>query len=93
MIIVFDAYKVKSDREVERYGSVHVVYTKEAETADMFIEKAAMKLSPDNRVRVATSDGTEQLIILGSGAYRVSAAELHDEVKRIEKAIRDFIDK
>ena len=92
VILVFDAYKVKGNtREVERFHNISVVYTKEAETADMYIEKVTHELSKNYRVRVATSDGTEQLIILGSGAYRVSAAELHDEVKRIEKAIRDFI--
>ena len=94
VILVFDAYKVKGNtREVERFHNISVVYTKEAETADMYIEKVTHELSKDYRVRVATSDGTEQLIILGSGAYRVSASELHDEVKRIEKAIRDFIEK
>ncbi|MCH5194396.1 MAG: TetM/TetW/TetO/TetS family tetracycline resistance ribosomal protection protein [Oscillospiraceae bacterium] len=92
VILVFDAYKVKGNtREVERFHNINVVYTKEAETADMYIEKVTHELSKDYRVRVATSDGTEQLIILGSGAYRLSASELHDEVKRIEKAIRDFI--
>ena len=93
LILVFDAYKVKSDREVEKYGNVSVVYTKEAETADMFIEKTAQKLSAENRVRVATSDGTEQLIILGSGAIRVSAREFRMEVDEVERSIREIIDK
>ena len=92
LILVFDAYKVKSDREVEEYGNITVVYTKEAETADMFIEKTAHKLSPENRVRVATSDGTEQLIILGSGATRVSAEVFRLEVEEVERAIRDVLD-
>ncbi|MDE7231035.1 MAG: NYN domain-containing protein, partial [Oscillospiraceae bacterium] len=92
LILVFDAYKVKSDREVEKYGNVYVVYTKEAETADMFIEKTAMKLSSENRVRVATSDGTEQLIILGSGAIRVSAREFKLEVDEVEQSIRKILD-
>ena len=92
LILVFDAYKVKSDREVEKYGNVYVVYTKEAETADMFIEKTAMKLSSENRVRVATSDGTEQLIILGSGAIRVSAREFRMEVDEVEQSIRKILD-
>ena len=69
-----------------------MVYTKEAETADMFIEKTAHKLSPENRVRVATSDGTEQLIILGSGAMRVSAEVFRLEVEEVERAIRDVLD-
>ena len=92
LILVFDAYKVKSDREVENYGNITVVYTREAETADMFIEKTAHKLSPENRVRVATSDGTEQLIILGSGATRVSAEVFRLEVKEVENAIRDVLE-
>ena len=92
LILVFDAYKVKSDREVEKYGNLYVVYTKEAETADMFIEKTAMKLSSENRVRVATSDGTEQLIILGSGAIRVSAREFRMEVDEVEQSIRKILD-
>lgn len=93
LILVFDAYKVRSDREVEKYGNVSVVYTREAETADMYIEKTAQKLSADNRVRVATSDGTEQLIILGAGATRVSAREFRMEVDEVERAIRDILDK
>ena len=92
LILVFDAYRVKSDREVEEYGNITVVYTKEAETADMFIEKTAHKLSPENRVRVATSDGTEQLIILGSGAARVSAEVFRLEVEEVEQAIRDVLE-
>lgn len=92
LILVFDAYKVKSDREVENYGNVSVVYTREAETADMYIEKTAHKLSAENRVRVATSDGTEQLIILGAGAVRVSAREFKMEVDEVEKTIRDILD-
>lgn len=92
LILVFDAYKVKSDREIEDFGNITVVYTREAETADMFIEKTAHKLSPENRVRVATSDGTEQLIILGSGASRVSAEVFRLEVKEVEKAVRDVLE-
>ena len=92
LILVFDAYKVKSDREVDEYGNITVVYTKEAETADMFIEKTAHKLCPEHRVRVATSDGTEQLIILGSGAMRVSAEVFRLEVEEVERAIRDVLD-
>ena len=92
LILVFDAYKVKSDREVEKYGNVSVVYTKEAETADMYIEKTAQKLSADNRVRVATSDGTEQLIILAGGAVRVSAREFRMEVDEVEQSIRKILD-
>ncbi|MCM1524959.1 MAG: TetM/TetW/TetO/TetS family tetracycline resistance ribosomal protection protein [Ruminococcus sp.] len=92
LILVFDAYKVKGNhRETERVCNISVVYTKEAETADMYIEKVTHELAKTRRVRVATSDGTEQLIILGNGAYRVSSAEFHEEVKAVEKAIRSII--
>lgn len=92
VILVFDAYKVKSDRETEKFGNLTVVYTKEAETADMFIEKAAHHLTAENRVRVASSDGTEQLIILGAGAVRVSARELKLEVDEVERSIRQILE-
>ncbi|MBQ7046811.1 MAG: NYN domain-containing protein, partial [Oscillospiraceae bacterium] len=93
LILVFDAYKVKGNvGEVEKIHNINVVYTKEAETADMYIQKATNELAKEHRVRVATSDGAEQLIILGSGAYRVSASEFLDEVRAVEKSIRDFID-
>lgn len=92
LILVFDAYKVKSDREIEKFGGVTVVYTKHAETADNFIERAAHTLAKDNRVRVASSDGTEQMIILGQGALRVSAREFKLEVDEVLEAIRKIID-
>ena len=93
LILVFDAYKVKGNHgSVERVHNVSVVYTKEAETADMYIEKVTKEIGKRHRVRVATSDGLEQLIIIGHGALRVSAAEFHEEVTRAEKAIRDFLD-
>lgn len=96
LILVFDAYKVKgNNREVEQIHNISVVYTKEAETADMYIEKVTNSLKNEagknHRVRVATSDGTEQIIILGNGAYRVSAKEFYDEVKLVEKAIHEYI--
>lgn len=92
VIVVFDAYRVSGHhREVEQHHNVSVVYTKESETADSYIEKVTHELSKSHRVRVATSDGTEQIIILGNGAYRVSAAEFEDEVKRVEAAIREII--
>lgn len=92
LILVFDAYRVKGEvRETETVGGISVVYTKEAETADMYIEKVSHELSKNYRVRVATSDGTEQIIILGNGAYRVSAEEFHDEVKRVEMEIKRII--
>ncbi|MCD8141790.1 MAG: TetM/TetW/TetO/TetS family tetracycline resistance ribosomal protection protein [Clostridiales bacterium] len=88
VIVVFDAYKVKGDvGSVERYRNIHVVYTKEAETADMYIEKATLDLSKHHRVRVATSDGLEQVIILGHGSLRISARTLWDEVQEVEREI------
>lgn len=93
LILVFDAYKVKGNhREVEEIGGINVVYTKEAETADMYIEKVAHELGRKHRVRVATSDSVEQVIIMGSGGIRVSASEFLDEVRLVEKAIRDIIE-
>jgi len=93
LIVVFDAYKVKGNKgEVEQVGGISVVYTKEAETADMYIEKATRKLGGNHRVRVATSDRLEQLIILGGGAQRVSASEFRAEVDETEKAIRSYLE-
>lgn len=91
LILVFDAYKVKGDREVERVNNIDIVYTKEAETADMYIEKTSHKLAKNNLVRVVTSDGTEQLIILAGGALRVSSRAFYDEVKEAEEEIRRII--
>ncbi len=92
VIVVFDAYKIKgSVREVEKHGNISVVYTKEAETADTYIEKISHDLSKDHRVRVATSDGMEQVIILGNGAFRISASELYEEVKYADKSIKEFL--
>jgi predicted RNA-binding protein with PIN domain len=69
-----------------------VVYTKEAETADSYIQKVSKELSKKHRVRVATSDGPEQLIILGNGALRVPAAAFRKELDDAENAIREIID-
>ena len=91
--MVFDAYKVKGNvGSIERYHNITIVYTKEAETADMYIEKVTHEIAKDYRVRVATSDGLEQVIILGHGAMRMSASGLKTEVEEIEKAIREFIE-
>ena len=80
-ILVFDAYKVKGGQgSVEHYHNIDVVYTKEAETADSYIEKVTYQLRHSSRVRVATSDGPEQLIILGHGALRVSASSFQEEM-------------
>ena len=92
LILVFDAYKVKGGvGEIEKIGGISVVYTKEAETADMYIEKVSHKLAINNRVRVVTSDGMEQLIILGSGALRVSSRAFLEEVRNAEAEIRGII--
>ena len=94
VIVVFDAYKVKGNPgNVEHLGGVSVVYTKEAETADMYIEKAAHDLSKHHRVRVATSDGLEQVIILGGGALRLPASAFEAEVNEVEAAIRAYVQK
>lgn len=94
LILVFDAYKVKGGMgSVTKIHNINVVYTKEAETADMYIEKTTHELGKKHRVRVATSDNVEQIIILGSGATRVSAREFYDEIKQAEKAIMDIISK
>ena len=93
LILVFDAYRVKENhREIETEMGITVVYTKEAETADMFIEKTAHELKGKHRVRVATSDNVEQIIILGNGAVRVSATEFLAEVTEVEKTIRQIIE-
>lgn len=92
IILVFDAYKVKKNPgTVEKFRNISVVYTKEAETADTYIERVSHELSKNHRVRVATSDGSEQMIILGSGALRVPAAAFHKELRDAEKAIREII--
>ncbi len=92
-ILVFDAYKVKGNtREVEKIDNISVVYTKEAETADMYIEKTSHKLAKNNKVRVVTSDALEQLIILGSGALRVSSREFQFEVEQAQEEIRRLIE-
>lgn len=92
VILVFDAYKVKGNaREVEEVNNITIVYTKEAETADMYIEKASYKLAKNNKVRVVTSDALEQLIILASGALRVSSREFLYEIQQAEEDIRNII--
>ena len=91
-ILVFDAYKVRGGaREVERYHNLYVVYTREAETADMYIERATHELAKERRTRVVSSDGAEQVIVLGHGALRVSARAFAEEVAAVEKEIREFL--
>ena len=93
LIVVFDAYKVKNNPgEVEKIHHITVVYTKEAETADMYIEKATKQLGKHHKVRVATSDNLEQLIIIGHGALRISADAFLEEVKIAENSIRAILE-
>lgn len=94
VILVFDAYKVKQGvGEISRYHNIHIVYTKEAETADMYIEKVTYQIGKERRVRVVTSDGAEQMIILGHGALRVSAGAFAEEVERTNLQIRELLEK
>ena len=92
VILVFDAYKVKGGLgSVEKYHNITIVYTKEAETADAYIERATYEIGRQHRVRVATSDGPEQVIILGHGALRLSASAFHEEVMEVRKQIGDAV--
>ncbi len=94
VIAVFDAYKVKGGLgSVEKYHNIHVVYTKEAETADAYIERATYEIGRRHRVRVATSDGPEQLIILGHGALRVSASAFRAEMDGVLAQIGDALER
>ena len=95
LIIVFDAHLVKGNRgNIEKIGKTYVVYTKEAETADNYIERITKDLVKEYVVKVATSDRLEQIIIMGAGAIRVSATELREDVrytaKKISKKIEDI---
>lgn len=90
LILVFDAYKVKGNPgSVETYYNIHVVYTKEAETADQYIEKTVHEIGRKYRVTVATSDQLEQVIILGQGGQRMSARELLEDVIEVSHQIRE----
>ena len=76
---------------MEKVHNIHVVYTQEAETADMYIEKVTHQLMKKHRVRVATSDALEQMIILGHGALRISAAAFKAEVDGVVRSIREYL--
>ena len=92
VIVVFDGYKVKGNPgTVVPYHNIHVVFTKEAETADQYIEKTVHEIGRKHRVTVATSDGLEQVIILGQGAARLSAAGLHELVQLTKEQLRETI--
>lgn len=90
VILVFDGYLVKGNiGTVYEYNNIFVVYTKEAETADHYIERVVTSLPKHYRVRVATGDGLEQLIIYGQGAIRMTARELFYEIRGVEKDLRE----
>lgn len=90
VILVFDGYKSKGNPgSVIHYHNIDIVYTKEAQTADQFIEMVSWQMAREFQIRVATSDGLEQMIILAKGAVRMSAQELKTEVKRAEKEIKE----
>ena len=94
VILVYDAYKVKGNPgSVQTVNGIKVVYTKEAETADTYIERATYELRRERRVRVATSDNLEQVIILGHGAMRVSARTFHAEVEETEGQIAALVER
>ena len=89
VICVFDAYKVAGGTEqVYRYHNIDVIFTKEAETADLYIEKAAHELTKQYSVKVATSDAVEQVIIYGAGAIRLSAMNFYEEVRSAEREMK-----
>ena len=91
LILVFDAYKVEGfSGEIQKYHNIHVVYTKEAETADQYIEKVAHEIGRKYLVTVATSDGTEQVIIRGQGCHLLSAKELKEEIEFANKELRQY---
>ena len=92
VIVVFDAYKVPGgQRQIYRYNNLDVIFTKEAETADLYIEQAAHELTRKYEVTVATSDAIEQVIIFGAGAHRLSAMNFYDRVKAVEAEIESIL--
>jgi len=91
--LVFDAYKVPGGREhVEDRGGLVIIYTKEAETADQYIEKAAHEIGKKYKVTVATSDAIEQVIVMSAGAIRMSARNLLEEIERTNSLIREKLE-
>ena len=80
-----------TEGSVEQAGNISVVYTKEKQTADAYIERTSRELAREHFVRVATSDAVEQMIILGGGAYRISAREFYDEVSLTDAEIQNFL--
>ena len=94
VIVVFDAYKVpRKEETVMTYRNITVVFTKEKQTADAYIEKTTYEMAKRYNVRVATSDGAEQMIILGHGALRIPASQLKEEVEQVQGQIRAFLER
>lgn len=92
LIAVFDAYKVKGGTgSIESVNGISIVYTKEAETADTYIERVSHELAKNHLVRVATSDGPEQMIIVGNGALRLSASAFEKEIEAVERSIEEYL--
>lgn len=92
VIVVFDAYNVENHKEtIYKHNNIYVVFTKEAETADMYIAKTTHKMANKYKVTVATSDALEQLIILGHGAIRMSAINFKEEIDRVNQQIKESI--
>lgn len=92
LILVFDAYRVRDGRgSVERHAGIYVIYTRSHETADTYIEKVTYDIGREHRVRVATSDALEQVIVMGHGCIRLSAKGLHDEVMQAAEEIRELV--
>ena len=90
LILVYDAYRVAGNPgSIQKYHNIYVVYTKEAETADQYIEKTVHAIGRKYQVTVATSDGLEQVIILGQGGHRMSARDLKEEISQMEQEIRE----
>ena len=93
VLLVFDAYKVPGGKEhVEDRGGLMIIYTKEAETADQYIEKAAHEIGKKYKVTVATSDAIEQVIVMSAGAIRQSARNFWEEIERTNILIREKLD-
>ena len=92
VILVFDAYRLPYHREeIIPYNGIYVVYTREAETADAYIERTTHEIAREHRVRVVTSDGLEQLIVLGQGALRVSASAFHTEIEQLGREMAEML--
>ena len=94
VILVFDAYKVRGNPgSAEKYRNIYVVYTREAQTADAYIEKTTLLARNRARIRVVTSDRPEQMIALGNEALRTSAREFHREVSGVQGSIAAYLAK